>query len=177
MPKNFTVNWARKGSMWPNHLLSTRLKSSGLTSWENDNIHNENGWKGWRICKLKNLESQPWVAIDALEVTSAINKTNNWKSPGKDKVPNFWLKYLESLHEDMAKAYTNITENRTEMLEWLTDSLMILLLKTEETKNPKKLQTYHTPPNHVQGTHIHPSKQNIHIFKRASAPSIWTEGM
>ena len=37
----------------------------------------------------------------------------------------------------MAKAYTNITENRTEMLEWLTDSLMILLLKTEETKNPK----------------------------------------
>ena len=56
---------------------------------------------------------------------------------GKDKVPNFWLKYLESLHEDMAKAYTNITENRAEMLEWLTDSLTILLLKTEETKNPK----------------------------------------
>ena len=37
----------------------------------------------------------------------------------------------------MAKAYTNITENRAEMLEWLTDSLTILLLKTEETKNPK----------------------------------------
>ena len=37
----------------------------------------------------------------------------------------------------MAKAYTNITENRAEMLEWLTDSLTILLLKTGETKNPK----------------------------------------
>ena len=45
---------------------------------------------------------------------------------------------LKSLHEDMAKAYTNITENPAEMPEWLTDGLTILLPKTEtETKNPQ----------------------------------------
>ena len=46
--------------------------------------------------------------------------------------------------------------------------------KNRRNKKPKKLQTYHIPPNHVQGTHIDPSRQNIHIFKRTSAPSIWT---
>ena len=106
--------------------------------WENDTIHNEIAeWIKRLEDMQKNLESQPWVAIDAQEVTSAINKTNNWKSPGKDKVPIFWRKYPGSLHEDMAKAFTNIIENPAEMPEWLTDDLTILLPKTEETKNPK----------------------------------------
>lgn len=106
--------------------------------WENDTIHNEIAeWIKRLEDMQKNLESQPWVAIDAQEVTSAISKTNNWKSPGKDKVPIFWRKYLGSLHEDMAKAFTNIIENPAEMPEWLTDDLTILLPKTEETKNPK----------------------------------------
>ena len=77
----------------------------------------------------------------------------------------------------MAKAYTNIIDNPAEIPEWLNEGLTILQPKTEETKKPQKLQTYHIPPNHVQGTHIHPSRQNIHIFKRTSAPSIWTERM
>ena len=106
--------------------------------WENDKTHNENAeWIKRLEDTQKELESQSWVAINAQEVTSATNKTNNWKSPGKDKVPNFWLKYLESLHEDMAREYTKIIENPAEMPEWLTDGLTILLPKTEETKNPK----------------------------------------
>ena len=126
--------------------------------WENDKTHNENEeWIKRLEDTQKELESQSWVAINAQEVTSATNKTNNWKSPGKDKVPNFWLKYLESLHEDMAREYTKIIENPAEMPEWLTDGLTILLPKTEETKNQKKLQTYHMPPNHVQGTNIYSS--------------------
>lgn len=61
--------------------------------WENDTIHNETAERIKRLEDMqKNLENQPWVAIDAQEVTSAINKTNKWKSSGKDKVPIFWLK-------------------------------------------------------------------------------------
>ena len=106
--------------------------------WENDKTHNETAESIKRLEDTHtDLESQPWVAINVQEVTSATNKTNNWKSPGKDKVPNIWLKYLESLHEDMAKAYTRIIEKPAEMPEWLTDGLTILLSKTEETKNPK----------------------------------------
>ena len=106
--------------------------------WENDKTHIENAeWIKRLEDTQKELESQSWVAINAQEVTSATNKTNNWKSPGKDKISNFWLKYLESLHEDMAREYTKIIENPAEMPEWLTDGLTILLPKTEETKNPK----------------------------------------
>ena len=55
------------------------------------------------------------------------------KSPGKDKVTNFWLKHLVSIHEDMS----NIIENPEETPEWLTEGLTFLLPKTKETTNPK----------------------------------------
>ena len=59
------------------------------------------------------------------------------KSPGKDKVSNFWLKHLVILHEDLAKAYTKVIEHPEEAPEWLTEGITYLLPKTEETKNPK----------------------------------------
>ena len=85
----------------------------------------------------KQRENQPWRAIDADEVTHAIKKSSNWKSPRKDKVTNFWLKHLVSIHEDMSKAYTNIIENPEETPECLTEGLTYLLPKTKETTNPK----------------------------------------
>ena len=65
------------------------------------------------------------------------NKSSNSKSPGKDKVSNFWLKHLVSLHEDLAKAYTKVIEHSEETPEWLTEGITYLLPKQEETKNPK----------------------------------------
>ena len=41
------------------------------------------------------------------EVTAAIRKASNWKSPGIDNVPNFWQKKCETLHEDMTRCYNN----------------------------------------------------------------------
>ena len=44
----------------------------------------------------QNLPEQEWKDIEKEEVTSAIKKTNNWKSPGQDKIPNFWLQNLQA---------------------------------------------------------------------------------
>ena len=82
----------------------------------------------------QNLLEQKWRAI---EVTYAIKKTNNWKSPGKDKIPNFWLKKTSSLHEDLDGNYSKILQKPEECPSWLTDGVTYFLRKSEETTKPK----------------------------------------
>jgi len=75
--------------------------------WGNNKSHNEAAeWIRNQDELHKQRESQPWRAIHADEVTRAIKKSSNWKSPGKDKVTNFWRKHHVSIHGDMSKAYT-----------------------------------------------------------------------
>ena len=78
---------------------------------------------------------------------------------GEIKSPTFGLK-SHSIHQDMAKAYTNITENPAEVPEWLVEGLTYLLPKTRENKNP-----YHTPTDNVQNLHIHYDRKDIHLLK------------
>lgn len=58
----------------------------------------------------------------------------------KDKVPNFWQKNLISIYQDLANAYKNVIENPGEMLTWFTQGITYLLLKSEDTKDPKNYQ-------------------------------------
>lgn len=106
--------------------------------WEKEKSHNkDSAWIKGQEDLQKDLKAQSWKSINVEETTSAINKSSNWKSPGKDKVSNFWLKHLVSLHEDLAKAYTKVIEHPEETPEWLTEGITYLLPKTEQTKNPK----------------------------------------
>ena len=85
----------------------------------------------------QNLLEQEWRAIEEEEVTFAIKKTNNWKSQSKDKIPNFWLKNTSSLHEDLARNYSNILQKPEECPSWLTDGVTYLLPKSDEITKPK----------------------------------------
>ena len=70
-------------------------------------------------------------------MTLALKKTSNWKSPGIERVPNFWLKNLERLHGNLTTAYNDIIKSPEKSPEWLTRGLTYLLPKNNETKNPK----------------------------------------
>ena len=60
--------------------------------WEKEKSHNkDSAWIKGKEDLHKDLKAQPWRAINVEETTCAINKSSNWKSPGKDKVSNFWL--------------------------------------------------------------------------------------
>lgn len=73
--------------------------------WENNKSHDEAAeWIRKPEELHKQRESQPWRPIDANEVTHAIKKSSNWKSPGKENVTNFWLKHLVSIHGDYVKS-------------------------------------------------------------------------
>lgn len=68
---------------------------------------------------------------------SAISKRSHSKSPWKDQVPNFWLKSLTSMHQDLADAFTNVIEHPEERPTWLTEGISFLLPKLEGTGDPK----------------------------------------
>ena len=76
---------------------------------EDDRNHNGNAdWISKHEEMYRNSPEQVSTEITKDEVTAAIRKTSNWKSPGVDNVPNFWLKNCETLHEDIARCYNKI---------------------------------------------------------------------
>ena len=75
--------------------------------------------------------------INIEELRSALTKSHKWKSPGVDKIPNFWLNCLTSTHKQMALNFTNILQNPETAPEWLTEGTNHLLPKSQETQNPK----------------------------------------
>ena len=56
--------------------------------------------------KRNNCKSTKWskkIKIEELKVN--MSRSANWKSPGCDKLPNFWIKQFKSLHKSMVIAY------------------------------------------------------------------------
>ena len=116
----------------------TEIEEFWSKIWEDEKHHNDTAqWISDEQNRLKDQPMQEWKDIETAEVTLALKKASNWKSPGIDKVPNFWLKQLEVVHEYVAREYTGIIKTPTKCPEWLTQGLTYLLPKTEETKNPK----------------------------------------
>jgi hypothetical protein len=79
-----------------------------------------------------------WIAIGTTETTSFLPKTNNWKSPGIDQMPNYWLKAFPATHSYITKTFNILIQEPKEMSEWLTAGITYLLPQSEDTKEPKK---------------------------------------
>ena len=66
-----------------------------------------------------------------------MTSATNWKSPGPDRLPNFWIKQFKSLHKPMAEAYSDIVKDPKQTPDWLVEGAINLLPKKEETWIPK----------------------------------------
>ena len=51
------------------------------------------------------INQMEWNNITVEELQVNMTRAANWKSPGPDKLPNFWIKQFKSLHKPMAIAY------------------------------------------------------------------------
>lgn len=78
-----------------------------------------------------------WQPITAREVATSLKMSQDWKSPGPDNIPNYWLKRLHSVHESLAKCYNNLIDNPTEIPNWLMSGKTILIPKNSDTADPK----------------------------------------
>jgi len=78
------------------------------------------------------------IIITEEMVKSKIQKYSNFKAPGIDGVPNFWLKKLDSLHCWYAATFNKIIRNEEETPQWLTTGSTSLIPKSKETALPSK---------------------------------------
>ena len=87
--------------------------------------------------KVKEQEQQN---INILELQAALTKSQKWKSPGIDKVPNFWLNALSSFHFMFTRLSNEIMQNPEKAPKWMCEGTKYLLAKSNDTKDPKNYQ-------------------------------------
>ena len=75
--------------------------------------------------------------IESAELSAALAKSQKWKSPGVDQIPNFCLYSLTPIHDPLAHCLTNIMQNPDMTPDWLTEGITYLLPKSQETNNSK----------------------------------------
>ena len=79
-----------------------------------------------------------WNDITVEELQVNMTRAANWKFPGLDKLPNFWIKQFKNLHKHMAIAYSVVINDPQQIPEWLVEGgTTNLLPKKEETWIPK----------------------------------------
>ena len=106
-------------------------------------VGTRNSYASWIKDQVKineHQEQQKWIDITEHEVVFTIMKYSKWKARENDGMANFWLKSLNSIHEESNTAYNNILKHPETAPDWLTDGLTYLLHREKETKNPK---SYH----------------------------------
>ena len=101
------------------------------------NYNKEAPWLEREEDRMSGKEQQEWEAITVDEVKAALGKTHKWKSPGMDKIPNFWLNSLTSSHKTLTFFLNLIVDDPEQIPDWLTEGVTYLLPKSEDTRNPK----------------------------------------
>ncbi|XP_067129392.1 uncharacterized protein [Centruroides vittatus] len=71
------------------------------------------------------------------QVKFAVRKLMNWKSPGIDKIQNYYIKCLTSVHKYFAVLFTNIISGKEMLEDWFTTGKVILIPKNENTEDPE----------------------------------------
>jgi len=96
--------------------------------------HNEEAC--WIKDQCQQNPSMEWSPICEKDVVEALRTTLNWKAPGRDQMPNFWLNQLTATHKHIAKIFNELIEEDS-ILEWLTAGVTYPIPKNENTGNPK----------------------------------------
>ena len=106
--------------------------------WRGDDKFNENAaWLKREKERLNSVDRQQWEEILVEEVKATLKKAHKWKSPGRDKIPNFWLNSLSTTHIHLTKYLTEIMQNPNEMPPWLSEGITFLIPKNQKTEDPK----------------------------------------
>jgi hypothetical protein len=80
--------------------------------------------------------SMEWSAVCEKDIAEALRATLNWEVPGRDQIPNFWLKHLTATNKHIAAIFDKLLE-ADQIPEWLTSGVTFLITKNENTEHPK----------------------------------------
>ena len=79
------------------------------TVWCGDKGFNENAlWLEKESRRTDHIDQQGWEEFCVEEIKGTLKKSHKWKSPGKDKIPNFWLNSLTAAHQPLTNTLNEI---------------------------------------------------------------------
>ena len=100
--------------------------------------HKENEWINDIIEINKNEPEMTMPYITEEDIEFKLKSFSNFKKPGVDKIPNFWLKELTGFHHHYARIFDQIVHDNIATPKWLTTGTTSLLPKSKETSLPNK---------------------------------------
>ena len=68
--------------------------------------HNEEAY--WIKDQCQQNSSMEWSPLCEKNVAEALRTTLNWKAPGRDQIPYFWLKKLTATHKRTAEIFNKL---------------------------------------------------------------------
>ena len=112
--------------------------SFGDPYFETPQNHQENEWVDLVAKKNEDKPEMLDIIITPDLINNKVKQFSNFKKPGINKVPNFWLKKLRGLHDSYANCFTKIINCEMDAPDWFTTGTTSLLPKSNETKKPNK---------------------------------------
>jgi hypothetical protein len=92
-------------------------------------IYGENVVQNEEACWIKGQYQQgpsmKWSPVCEKDLVEALRTKLNWKAPGRDHIPNFWLKQLTATHKYIAAIFNKLIEEDP-IPEWLTAGVTYL---------------------------------------------------
>ena len=85
---------------------------------------------------VNNITEATYSEITTNEIESATSEFSNWKSPGLDKLHNFWWNKLTTLYSKVAVAFEKLIIQPENCPDWLTTGQATLIAEKEPTRNP-----------------------------------------
>ena len=106
--------------------------------WGQSNLYNPSAeWiPEWKKAYV-DVKEQEWCDISVSELKNQLGRSMNWKAPGVDLVPNYWLKNITSLHPELASMLNNCIKSPESTPKWLVTGKSTLLPKNDQTMYAK----------------------------------------
>lgn len=105
--------------------------------WSLPSEHNKNSnWIKTEKDHFSSITPQQNYKITVNELTEIIKRTHNWKSPGSDKITNFWYKKLTSVHSKLVDIFNNILDEPDNIPHFLTEGITYVKPKSTNTSDP-----------------------------------------
>ena len=107
-------------------------------------------WLPEYINSTDNIIPATYTPITESEIQKAISKFANWKSPGIDRIQNFWWKKFSSLHKITAAILNNLMVEPN-----ITPQTVVNNRKNHTCREEKRnTRPFKLPPNHMPSDNL-----------------------
>ncbi|XP_063891684.1 uncharacterized protein LOC135117143 [Helicoverpa armigera] len=116
-----------------------QLESFWAGIWEDQVQHNDKArWITEETTKWNALEEMEFTNISESDINYTTSKLHNWKSPGIDKIHNYWYKKFDSLHKIIAKNFTDIVLGKQNIPDFIATGITYMLPKAQYSPQPSQ---------------------------------------